>query len=77
MTLPVKVTFPITNQNAYEGLFLGEAEELLGKKHFPGVTTLILQAAQRLRSYTINLQLLTQCYTVSFLYINVYLEKPG
>lgn len=37
MTLPVKVTFPITNQNAYEGLFLGEAEELLGKKHFPGV----------------------------------------
>lgn len=47
---------------------MGEAEEILGQKHVPGVTTLILQAAQRLRSYTINLQLLTQCYTVSFLY---------
>lgn len=48
---------------------MGEVEkEVLGKKHFPGITTLILRAAQRLRSYTVNLQMLTQCYTVNFLY---------
>ena len=70
MTLSVKVTFPITNQNVYyKGFFMREAEkEILGKKHFPGITTLILQAAQRLRSYTVNRQMLTQFHTVSFLY---------
>lgn len=54
---------------------MGEAEEILSKKHFPGITTLILQAAQRLRSYTINLQLLTQCYTVSCLYNSCILRE--
>lgn len=56
-----------------------EAEkEVLGKKHFPGITTLILQAAQRLRSYTVNQQMLTQFHTVKFsVQLNVYLEIPG
>lgn len=46
-----------------------EAEkEVLSKMHFLGITTLIFQAAQRLRSYTVNLQILTQYYTVRFLY---------
>lgn len=40
-------------------LFMGEAEKEVLKKHFPGITILILQAALRLRSYTINLQMLT------------------
>lgn len=48
---------------------MGKAEkEVLRKKHFPGITTLILQAAQKLRSYTVNLKMLTQCHTESFLY---------
>ena len=38
---------------------MGEAEKEVLKKHFPGITILILQAALRLRSYTLNLQMLT------------------
>lgn len=53
-----------------------EAEkEVLGKKHFPGITTLILQAAQRLRSYTVNRQMLTQFHTVVFCTIKCILRN--
>lgn len=57
---------------------MGEGEkEVLGRKHFPGITTMILQAAQRLRTYTVNLQMLTQCHTKFSVQLNVYLEIPG
>ena len=46
------------------------------KKHLPGITILSLQAA--LISFTVKLQMLTQCYTGKFsVELNVYLQIPG
>lgn len=57
---------------------MGEAEkEVLGKKHFPGITTLILQAAQIKVIYSIFENVDTMSHRKFSVQLNVYLEIPG